>query len=92
MSEYSLDNQRVDFAILNKENKPIFFIEYDGEFHDKSEMAKGDLQVMQERDTRKNIRAEELNIPLLRINYKEQNKITESWLREQIKNNIGEID
>jgi len=54
-------------------------------------MAKGDLQISQERDTRKNLKAKELNIPILRITYKEQNKITESWLRQQIIENVGDI-
>lgn len=84
MAEYGLDNQRVDFAILNQKDEPVFFIEYDGEFHDKAEMSRGDLKITQERDTRKNIKAEELNVPIVRVTYKEQNKITEDWLKTQL--------
>ena len=84
MAEYGLDKLRVDFAILDKSETPVLFIEYDGEFHDQSEMHKGELQGFKERDALKNSRAEELGVPLIRITYKEQNLITESWLKEQI--------
>lgn len=91
MSEYGLNNQRVDFAILDKQNKPVFFIEYDGEFHDNAEMYKGELQDTHKRDEKKNKLAEELNIPILRISYKQQNIISEDWLKKQIEENIGKL-
>ena len=91
MAEYGVKNQRADFAILNKEEKPVLFIEYDGEFHDNAEMEKGDLKTAKERDERKDRTAEELNVPIIRISYKEQGKITEPWLREQIEERIGKI-
>lgn len=91
MSEYGLNNQRVDFTILNKKEEPVLFIEYDGEFHDTSEMDKGELVLIKERDKRKDQQAEELNIPIIRINYKEQNHITEPWLKEHIQNFLGPI-
>ena len=85
ISEYGFDNQRIDFAIFNKEEEPLLFIEYDGEFHDKAEMHKGELELNKERDKRKDSKAEQLNIPIIRINYKEQNHINEPWLREHMK-------
>ncbi len=91
MSEYGLDNQRVDFTILIKNEEPVLFIEYDGEFHDKAERNKGELEVNKERDKRKDSRAEELNIPIIRITYKEQNHITEPWLKEHIEELLGNI-
>jgi len=91
MAEYGLDKQRVDFAILDGDT-PVLFIEYDGEFHDKAERNKGELAVNKERDERKDSRAEQLNIPIIRISYKEQNKITEPWLRKEIESRIGVLE
>jgi len=91
MSEYALKEQRVDFTILNKNEEPVLFIEYDGEFHDKDEMTKGALAQSKELDKRKNLRAEELGIPIIRINYKEQMHITEPWLKEHIEEYLGNI-
>jgi very-short-patch-repair endonuclease len=91
MSEYGLNNQRVDFTILNKNEEPVLFIEYDGEFHDKAERNKGELTVNKERDERKDSRAEELGIPIIRINYKEEAHITEPWLRKHIEEFLGDI-
>ena len=68
------------------------FIEYDGEFHDTAEMHKGELELNKERDERKDSRAEKLGIPILRITYKEQNKVSELWLRERIQEVIGAIN
>lgn len=90
-SEFGFDNQRIDFAIFNKNEQPLLFIEYDGEFHDNAEMHEGELELNKERDERKNTLAEKLNIPLIRISYKEQNRISEIWLRKQIENVIGKI-
>ena len=90
-SEYAFDKQRIDFAIFNKNEEPLLFIEYDGEFHDKAEMHEGELELNKQRDETKNLRVEQLNIPLIRINYKEQNHITEPWLRHHIEEIIGQI-
>lgn len=90
-SEYGFDNQRIDFAIFNKNEEPLLFIEYDGEFHDTAEMHEGELELNKERDKRKDSRAKELGIPVIRITYKEQNKVTELWLRKQIIEVIGKI-
>lgn len=91
MSEYGLNNQRVDFTILNKDEEPVLFIEYDGEFHNEAEMYKGELAINKDRDQRKDQQAKELNIPVIRINYKEQNHITEPWLKEHITKYLGAI-
>lgn len=91
MSEYGLGNQRVDFTILNKNEEPALFIEYDGEFHDQNERNKGELTISKERDERKNSRAEELGIPIIRINHKEQMHITEPWLKEHIEEYLSNI-
>lgn len=91
-SEYGFDNQRIDFAIFNKNEEPLLFIEYDGEFHDTAEMHEGELELNKERDKRKDSRAEKLGIPVIRITYKEQNKVTEPWLRKQIEEVIGKIN
>lgn len=91
MSEYGLDNQRVDFTILNKNEEPVLFIEYDGEFHSTAERNKGELKVVKERDERKDSRADDLGIPIIRISYREQNHITEPWLREHIEEYLGKI-
>lgn len=91
ISEYGFDNQRIDFAIFNKEEEPLLFIEYDGEFHDNAEMHKGELELNKERDKRKDSKAEQLNIPIIRINYKEQNHINEPWLKEHIIEHLGNI-
>lgn len=91
-SEYGFNNQRIDFAIFNKDEEPLLFIEYDGEFHEIAEMEKGELQLTQERDQRKDDRAQKLGIPMIRINYKEQNHITEPWLRHHIEEIIGPLE
>lgn len=91
ISEYGFDNQRIDFAIFNKKEEPLLFIEYDGEFHDSAEMHKGELELNKERDKRKDSKAEQLNIPIIRINYKEQNHINEPWLREHMKEFLGDF-
>ena len=88
---YHFDNQRIDFAIFNKEEEPLLFIEYDGEFHDNAEMHKGELELNKERDKRKNSKDEQLNIPIIRINYKEQNHINEPWMREPMKEFLGDF-
>ena len=54
-------------------------------------MHEGELELNKQRDETKNLRAEQLNIPLIRINYKEQNHITEPWLRHHIEEFIGSI-
>ena len=66
-------------------------IEYDGEFHSTAERNKGELKVVKERDERKDSRADDLGIPIIRISYREQNHITEPWLREHIEEYLGKI-
>ena len=72
-----------DFAILNKENKPILIIEYDGEQHFKSvDYFGGDatLQATQYRDSVKDEYCKENNIPFLRFNYKQSENDIEDLL------------
>ena len=54
-------------------------------------MHKGELELNKERDKRKDSKAEQLNIPIIRINYKEQNNINEPWLREHMKEFLGDF-
>lgn len=88
--EFPLQEQRIDFAIKNKNNQPLLFIEYDGEFHDIA----GDIehiQLNQKRDKNKNNKIIKMNIPLLRIHHSQQNLITEEWLQRQIEKEIGPL-
>lgn len=70
---------RFDFAILDKNNNIIRFIEYDGEQHYYDTHGnwkyEGSLSTQQIRDNRKNQYALSLNIPLVRIPYWERNNI-----------------
>lgn len=84
-TEYPLGNQRIDCAIKNPiTHEPLFFIEYDGEFHDVAEMRPGGLQQTQERDMRKNNAIADLGIPFLRIHHSEQNLINNLWLAQKL--------
>ena len=75
-----------DFAILNKENKPILILEYDGEQHFKPVKIFGGekkLKATQYRDYVKNEYCKENNIPFLRFNYKQsENDITDLLLKQ----------
>lgn len=61
---------KFDFAILNSNGKPVYFIEYDGEQHfiDKFYGNK-DLIYRRTRDEMKNNYCKENKIPLIRIPY-----------------------
>ena len=63
---------RSDFAILNKENKPLLILEYDGEQHFKPvEIFGGEksLKATQYRDSVKDKYCKENNIPFCRFSY-----------------------
>lgn len=74
--EYTFDNLkggkgyplRFDFAILDDSDEPIGLIEYDGEYHDVSE-------IIILHDKLKNNYCIENNIPLLRIHHTEKNRM-----------------
>ena len=73
-----------DFAIFDKEGNLIELIEYDGEQHFKPVEVWGgkeQLNIQQERDTRKNLYCKEKRIKLLRIPYTDFDKIDLSYLR-----------
>lgn len=81
-------NKRIyDFAILDKSNKVIQLIEYDGEQHFKEiDFFKETLKERQKRDEEKNLYAEEHQIPLVRIPYTLKNKISlDLILTEEVK-------
>lgn len=70
---------RYDFAIIDKEHKPIRLIEFDGCQHEKAyEFFGGEakFQQVQESDRLKNEYALTHNIPLIRIPYNQRDKIT----------------
>ena len=63
---------RSDFAILNKENKPLLILEYDGEQHFKPVKIFGgekSLKATQYRDSVKDKYCKENNIPFCRFSY-----------------------
>ena len=76
---------RSDFAILNKENKPILILEYDGEQHFKPvEIFGGEksLKSTQYRDSVKDKYCKENNIPFCRFSYAQSElEITKIILR-----------
>lgn len=71
-----LPRSRFDFALLNKENKIIRLIEFDGEQHFQDVPAWGGLELQQRRDKEKNEYAIAHNIPLVRIPYWERDSMT----------------
>lgn len=92
-----------DFSIINRNNKILFLIEYDGEGHykpyrygNKDEMLKK-LKRQQVHDKRKNQYCKDNNIPLIRIPYWQFDKIEEildKWLSKYgliHKENIKEV-
>lgn len=89
IQEYAISNidgmnnshpYRFDFAIVDKNNNIIRFIEYDGMQHYYDTWGaweyEGSLSTQQIRDQRKNQYAFSHNIPLVRIPYWERDKIT----------------
>ena len=77
-----------DFAILNKENKPILILEYDGEQHFKPiEYFGGEekLKATQYRDYLKDEYCKENNISFLRFNYKQSETDITDLLLKQLK-------
>ena len=77
---------RSDFAILDKDKKTLFIIEYDGVQHFKPiDYFGGDttLQAAQYRDSIKDEYCKENNIPFIRFNYKQsENDITDLLLKQ----------
>ena len=77
---------RSDFAILDKDKKTLFIIEYDGVQHFKPiDYFGGDatLQATQYRDSIKDEYCKENNIPFIRFNYKQsENDITDLLLKQ----------
>lgn len=72
-----LGKKRFDFAIFDNNNKLIRLIEYDGEQHFKpAKWGRYSFERTQQSDKIKNEYALNNNIPLIRIPYTEQNKIT----------------
>ena len=75
-----------DFAILNKENKALLILEYDGEQHFKPVKIFGGeekLKATQYRDYVKNEYCKENNISFIRFNYKQsENDITDLLLKQ----------
>lgn len=75
-----LNLKKYDFAILNNDNQPIRFIEFDGRQHYDNISglwnSPESLEDIQERDKIKNEYALSNNIPLVRIPYWERDKIT----------------
>lgn len=72
-------NLRYDFGIYNKKGQLVRLIEFDGEQHytaKKNPLWSTSLQTIQENDKIKNAYAKNHNIPLIRIPYKERDKIT----------------
>jgi hypothetical protein len=74
---------RFDFAIIEKDTLKMV-VEYDGEFHSKKVYIEHDLEKQKLYDSIKNSYCIEKDIPLLRINYTEFDKI-ESILEESLK-------
>lgn len=79
-----LNYKRFDFAILNKDNKIIRLIEYDGEQHFSPSSLFGEEEFIRvkESDKQKNDWAKINNIPLIRIPYTHKNNITYSLIME----------
>lgn len=79
---------RFDFALLNKNNEIIAFIEYQGSQHYipfEHFGGKQGLLNRQERDLRKRKLAEKYKIPLIEIPYSDYDLIDESYILEKIK-------
>lgn len=79
---------RFDFAIFNPQHELIFAIEYDGEFHKVIEYEPGGIENTQRRDENKNQWCLERNIPILRIDFTEQNLIESTWLAQRMMEEI----
>ena len=76
---HELNNKRFDFALIDDNNKPIRFIEFDGEQHYRYSggwNTKENLIITQKRDKIKNKWAKDNDIPLVRIPYWERDNIT----------------
>ena len=77
---------RSDFAILDKDKKTLFIIEYDGKQHFKAiDYFGGEekLKATKYRDSIKDEYCKENNIPFLRFNYKQsENDITDLLLKQ----------
>ena len=79
---------RSDFAILDKDKKTLFIIEYDGVQHFKPiDYFGGDatLQAAQYRDSIKDEYCKENNIPFIRFNYKQSENDIKDLLLKQLK-------
>lgn len=72
----TLSKQPFDFGIIDDNNNCIRLIEFDGEQHFKDIGIWDSLEVVQERDKKKNEWAKNNNIPLVRIPYWEKDNIT----------------
>ena len=82
-----------DFAIFNKENKLLFFIEYNGKQH--YEISGGwnteeYFKITQNRDNQKRNWCKKLNIPLYEIKYNEniEQSLEKILLEERLENNL----
>lgn len=78
---------KFDFVLL-KQEKPVFIIEYDGEFHYKKFYKDDGHETLLVHDQIKNKYCEQNNIPLLRIPYWEFDTIEEILFRELKKFNL----
>lgn len=79
INEYKFDDLRnirplkFDFAIF-KNNKLLFIIEYDGEFHFSNRFSSNNYLLVQKYDAMKDDYCKQNNIPLVRLNYKTFNR------------------
>lgn len=83
---------RFDYAILNPDNSIKILIEYDGQQHDALGIFWGNSNEEQlKHDIQKNLYCKVNNIPLLRISWREYNKINYNYLMEEINKCIAAI-
>lgn len=76
-----------DYAIFNTNNKLLALIEYDGEQHDFGwNYNHNSLTYIKEHDDFKNEYCKKNNIPLIRISYKDYNKLNEEYLKVLLNN------
>lgn len=79
LTNYNNNKLRYDFIILDNQNNPIRFIEFDGPQHEKPVEWFGGIENFQKQKENDNIKthyALSHNIPLIRIPYKERDNIS----------------